>query len=281
MPKLYFNDWPPHAPHDLDRRENTVVAARLMLNAAQTAPNAGGVSQIEAHLVYGYTEQDELARKMEEMAADVTAIEHRFKYEAVMVRESDCVILIGDFRAAETPMDASCGACGGKADCSFVYERRKTTYGLIDMTQRTNDWLIDGPLCCVRTGDLGYAMGSALFMANKLFVDARPFMTVGVAAKKLGYCPGSPIVIGILVASLAKNPYVDVHPDYHLVNLGKMVDSVRKQYALARQVGPDYRLRDVGAERWKAKREAEREARREEKKKKAKSPKKGADTEEK
>jgi uncharacterized ferredoxin-like protein len=251
MPDIYMNDWPPFSPPDQNRRRNVLEAARLMVNAAMTAPNAGGVPQVEAHIVYGHKEQNALARKMEEMASWNPAMDRLFKYEAVMVRESDCVVLLGDFRAAETPMDASCGACGGKADCSFLYERRTTALGQIDMTQPRKDVLVDGPLCVVRVGDLGYAVGAALFVANRLLVDARSFATVGMAARQLGYCPDSPLIVGILVAALAKNPYVDVNTDYHLHNLGKVIDSIRKQYALARQTGADYRISDPGYERWR------------------------------
>ena len=61
MPKLYFNDWPPHAPHDLDRRENTVVAARLMLNAAQRKELEKELERAAAAKVAGPSAAAELA----------------------------------------------------------------------------------------------------------------------------------------------------------------------------------------------------------------------------
>jgi hypothetical protein len=57
MPELYMNDWPPFSPEDQRRREATIVAVKLMANAVQTVPNAGGVSQIEASIMYGYREK--------------------------------------------------------------------------------------------------------------------------------------------------------------------------------------------------------------------------------
>lgn len=261
MPNIYYNDWPQYSPPDQNRREATVQAAKLMLNAAMTAPNAGGVSQIEGNIVYGWEEQEKIARKMEECASEVkdnVTLERQFKYEAVMAREADCILFLGNFRALETPMDAGCGGCGGLEDCSFLYERRNTTYGMIDATKRRTDVLVDGPLCCVRTQDFGYAVGSALYLANRLLVDSRPFWTMGVAGLRLGYCPNSAIAVGIPCASLSKNPFVDVHTDYHLLNQGKLVDSVRKIYALARQAGGDYRLSDIGADREKSKRKKEK-----------------------
>jgi uncharacterized ferredoxin-like protein len=243
---LYYNDWPLFSPHDIERRKCTISAVKLMLNAAMTAPNAGGVSQVEAHIVAGYRKQIDLAKKMEEIGNENNTLERIFKYEAQMCRESDAVLLLGDYRAAETPMDASCGGCAGLPDCSWIYNNRHVAAGQIDMSHTNPKRMVDGPLCSVRVGDLGYAVGSALYLAKTLFVDARPFMSVGVAAQKMGYCPDSKLVIGVLAASLSKNPYVDVNTDYHVVNLWKLMDSLRKQYALERQAGGDYRFDDPG-----------------------------------
>ena len=50
------------------------------------------------------------------------------------------------------------------------------------------------------------------------------------------------MVTGILVAGQSKNPYVDINPDYHLFNMGKIVDVARKQYITPRMVTSfDYR----------------------------------------
>lgn len=259
MPVIRMNDWPPHCPIDQNRRECVLQAAKLMANAAQTAPNAGGVTQVEATIVYGMEEQDQLARKMEEIAWEVedSKISRYFKYEAVMVRESDCVLLLGDFRAKDTPMDAECGFCSGTGDCSFVYERRPQINGIIDHTKRDFKTLIDGPLCGVRVHDFGYGVGSALYLANRLFIDARAFWTVGVAGQRLGYNPDSAIQVGVLMAALAKNPYVDVNTDYHVANLHRIIDANRRLYALYRQTGGDYRFRDPGWDMEKMRRKIE------------------------
>ena len=55
----YINEWPRYSPQDLRRREATLIAAKLAVGAAMTAPVAGGVPQAEAHLVYG---QEEMKR---------------------------------------------------------------------------------------------------------------------------------------------------------------------------------------------------------------------------
>jgi uncharacterized ferredoxin-like protein len=142
-----------------------------------------------------------------------------------------------------TPFDADCGFCGGPPGCGFLYSRRRTSAGQIDHSDKSlSETLIDGPLCQIHVQNLGYSAASALWMARNLLVDARPFMTVGIAAKKLGYCRASEFVVGILVAATSKNPFVDVHYDYGVVNMARMVDSVRKNYVITRQFAPDYRL---------------------------------------
>ncbi|MGB9499196.1 MAG: DUF2148 domain-containing protein [Dissulfuribacterales bacterium] len=241
----YINEWPRFSPQDMRRREATLVAAKLVLNAAMTAPVAGGVPQIDAHLVYGQEELEKVAGKMEELAYTNNNWKRRFLNEAVMVRESDVILFIGDYRAHETPLDAMCGLCGGAEGCKFLYERRETKDGLIDITDKRSDTPIKGPLCGARVNDLGYVMGSAMWMASTLFVDARPFMSVGLAGQKLNYCPKSAIVVGLPMASTSKSPYQDIPIDYHLINMEKMLDNTRKNFVVNRQTASginfDYR----------------------------------------
>ena len=238
----HFYEYPPYSPQDLRRREGTLAAARLMVNAALTAPFAGGVCQVEAEIVYGQEEQEDLARKIEELAYTNQAWEEMFKYEAVMVRESDVVIFLGNRLAGEFALDAGCGMCGGRPDCSYFYEKKDTRYGMVDATDRRSDTLIKGPLCSARVNDLGFATGSALYMASRLLVDARPLISVSLAGQQLGYCRRSYFMAGICASTLAKNPYVDINPDYHLINMTKVLENTRKQYITPRTVTTfDYR----------------------------------------
>ncbi len=245
MPRIHTKEFPWFSPSDLNRRQRALDAAKLMVNAAYTAPVAGGVDHMEAELVWGAEEQNEIAEKMEELSylPENNASSEMFRIEAVMAREADCILLIGDIRGRNTPFDADCGYCSGPAGCSFVYSRRRTAAGQIvssDKSLATS--LIDGPLCQVHVQNLGYSTASALWMARNLMVDARPFMTVGMAAKKLAYCRASEFVVGILVAATSKNPFIDVHYNYPVVNMERMVDSVRRNYVITRQFAPDYRL---------------------------------------
>ena len=237
-----ISDWTPFSPQDIRRKKGVLSAARMMVNAALTAPVAGGVPQLEAELIYGQDEIEGLARKVEELAHTNRAWKEPFLYEAVMVRDSDVVILLGNTRCHETPLDAGCGMCGGTLDCAYFYDKVEHKYGLVDTTDRRSETPIKGPLCSARVDDLGYGVGSALWMAHTLMVDARPFASMGMAGQKLGYCPNSGMVVGVPVAAKPKNPYVDVNVDYHLINMDKALDHTRKIYQTARLLrGFDYR----------------------------------------
>ena len=236
------SDWTPWSPQDIRRKKGVLEAARLMVNAALTAPAAGGVPQVEADIVYGQEEIEAIARKVEELAHTNPAWKEPFLYEAVMARDSDVLIFLGNTRCHETPLDAGCGMCGGGLDCSYFYERVEQRCGLVDITDRSSETMIKGPLCTARVDDLGYAVGSALWMAHTLLVDARPFASMGMAAQKLGYCSNSGMVVAVPVAAKPKNPYVDINVDYHLINMDKALDNARKIFQTARLLrGFDYR----------------------------------------
>ena len=238
----YVSEWTPWSAQDVRRKKGVLAAARIMLNAALTAPFAGGVPSIEGHLVYGQEEIEAVARKIEELAHTNQNWKEPFLYEAVMARDSDVLLFLGNTRCHETPLDAGCGLCGGGMDCSYFYEKKTHKYGLVDITDRSSKRPINGPLCSARVGDLGYAIGSALWAASTLLVDARAFASMGMAGQKMGYCPNSGMVVGIPVAAKAKNPYVDVNVDYHLINMDKVLDNTRKIYQTTRIIrGFDYR----------------------------------------
>jgi len=247
MPDFYINEWPPFSPEDEARKDNVRLAARLMVNAALTAPCIGGNAAVEAHLVYGRKEMDELAKKMLELARENPRNKfwkNIFKYEATMIREqTDAVVFLGSWNAADDPFDIGCGRCGGIPRLCWLYEKRAIRAGKIDMTESQPTTLVDGPLCMIRTTALGFAMGAAMWMSYRLLVDSRPFMSVGIAGQKLGYCPNSQIVVGIPVAAYSKNAYVDIRPDYHVLSQWKAVQAMRKYYPLFRLGGGqgDYR----------------------------------------
>jgi uncharacterized ferredoxin-like protein len=247
MPRITFRDWPPYSPTDQARRENVVLAARLMMNAALTAPSVGGIAMTEGEIVYGEEEQEQIARKMEELAHEREAWQHMFLYEAVMAREADAILLLGNTNAYASPWKGECGLCAGRPDCSFVYETKKQTMGIVDVSDRRFDTIVPGPLCVMYTHQLGYNVGSALMVAVGLFVDARPFISIGLAAQKLGYCRNSDVVIGIGIDARSKIEFTDPGVEYNLVNMQNAIKAIRSnvnQLGVRPATGRNYMLGD-------------------------------------
>jgi len=235
MPKIHFEEWPSYTPWDEARRESVLTAAKLMVNAAFTAPVTGGAANLEADIAYGAGEIEEIARKVEELACDNSSPhwQRMCRDEAVMVRESDVVLFLGNILALEYPFDSGCALCSGEPNCDFVYEHHENIFGLVAKAEKYEPYF-NGPLCSSRLQNLGYSTGSALWAARELFVDARAYSTVGIVGKKLDYCHNSAMVVGILVSARQKSPYVDIPPYYHLLNMDKVLQSTRKEFAIAR-----------------------------------------------
>jgi len=125
----FVSDWTPWSPQDIRRKKGVLEAARLMVNSALTAPLAGGVPQIEAHIVYGQEELEAIARKVEEIAHTQESWKEPFLYEAVMVRDSDVIIFLGNTRCHETPLDAGCGLCGGTWTAAIFMKKKPRRVG--------------------------------------------------------------------------------------------------------------------------------------------------------
>jgi uncharacterized ferredoxin-like protein len=237
MTRIYINEWPLYAPPDQAKKDNVLLVAKQMVNGALTAPFTGGINGVEAEIAFGQTELEKIAREMENLAHQEVPkkLKKPFLYEAAMVRESDAIVFLGNFRARNTPMDGGCGLCGGEPDCSFFYERVTHLNGVVDHTDRKRTTTINGPLCMLRAHDLGYAVGSALWIASTHFVDAKPCYSVGLAGRNLDFCLNSEVVVGILLGVAAKNPFADIPNDYHLTNMTQLVDALRKIATLTRQ----------------------------------------------
>jgi len=220
-----------------------LTAARLITNAILTAPLAGGVPQVEVELVYGDEELEAIANKTLELAKKNPAWERIFKYESVMVRESDAILFIGNYRAHTTPFDLECGLCSGEKGCKYFYEERKKR------NPSATETPIKGPVCAFRASDTGYAIGSALWLASRLFIDAKASFAVGLAGKELGYLPTCEIIVAVMLAARSKNPFVDIPPDYDKLWMGYAVDATKKTYITARQLFQhDYRVKTIKGE---------------------------------
>lgn len=248
MSEIKMNDKWRYSPAYENRREGVVEVAKLMANAAITAPKAGGMGGVECQIIYGEDDQNRIANKMEELAhwkKDQLWMK-RFLTEAVMVREADAVLLIGNYHAFE-PQGEGCGLCGGTERCGFILKRRKTKYhALVDIKEEDpaerEKKLLNGPLCGFLISDTGFATGSALLIAYRNFIDAQPLFSVGVAGVKMGYCSESPFIVGIVLAAKQKNPFADVVPDSHVLNEERMIQKTMSDLRGARHaLWYDYR----------------------------------------
>jgi len=249
MEGIIMSDEWRHSPEYENRREAVVDVAKLMASAAITAPKAAGVGGVECQIIYGKKDQEELAKKLEQLAhrkKDQVLWMKRFLTEAVMVRDSDAVLFIGNTRAAQ-PLGEGCGLCGGQKRCGFLLEHRKVKYkAIIDLKEEdpveVDKKLINGPLCGFLVGDVGFAIGSAMLIAYRNFIDAVPLFSAGVAGVKLGVCSGAPFTVGILLAARQKNPFVEVVPDYHVLNETSVGQKAMADFRAARcAVWYDYR----------------------------------------
>ncbi|MBU2552106.1 MAG: hypothetical protein KKB20_27090 [Proteobacteria bacterium] len=191
--------------------QNAVIhAGRLMLAAATTAPVHGGVDVMEGCLVYGRDEIEDVAGKLEELSAQKKQWDQSFRREANIVRESQAVLFLGCHRGHD-PFGHACGRClGPQGD-----PEDGTRCTRFRNTPKLNDAPFPGPMCGIRVSSFGYTVGSALWIAQRLFIDTRPKFPVGLAGLKLGYLPRCKFIVGLPLSVTSKNPFDDVlaNPD--------------------------------------------------------------------
>ena len=64
MARIHIDELPPYSPPDQAKKENVLIVAKLMVNAALTAPVTGGVPGHVAELVCGQKDIELVAREM-------------------------------------------------------------------------------------------------------------------------------------------------------------------------------------------------------------------------
>jgi uncharacterized ferredoxin-like protein len=173
-------------------REALLLAARMMIVAARTAPKSGGMDDILTLIVYG-GEKDAIASKMDEMS-----IERKldgFKRDAKNVRDSEAIVLVGV--RGNKSFGLNCGGCGF-ASCK--------EFG--NVGKRQNEDFV-GPTCLFKALDVGIALGSAAKMAGELNVDNRIMYRIGAAVMKLKMLPEATVIMGIPVSARGKSIYFD------------------------------------------------------------------------
>jgi len=172
-------------------------AANLIASSARTAPKGRGVDRITTAIISG-KEKDELADAMERRVERKKNPISVFKRDAMLVRKSPLVVLIGvkgtTPKVSENPLN--CGACGNLTCADFIEVEKK----------RGEDYV--GPICIFEAVDLGIALGSAVKTASELNVDNRIMYTVGAAAKDLQLLDAD-VIFGIPLSVTGKNIFFD------------------------------------------------------------------------
>ncbi len=185
-----------------------ILAGRLMMAAATTAPQHGGSGVMEGCLVYGEDELESIASKLEELSLAKKQWNESFRLEANMVRESQAVLFLGCFRSYD-PFGTACGRCLGNQG----EPKGGTKCVKFRDTPKLTEAPFPGPVCTYRISDLGYCVGSALWIAGRLFIDTKPKFPVGLAGMKLGYLPRSKFIVGLPLSVTPKSPFDDVLAD--------------------------------------------------------------------
>ena len=172
--------------------DGVLHAADLMMVSCRTAPKSGGVDDVETALLTG-EEKDKIAIEMEKIAEERKI--DGFRRDADNVRRSQALLLVGV--NGRKNFGLSCGACGHSTRKEF------------EATTEASGLDFKGPNCVFKALDLGIALGSAAKTASDLNVDNRIMFRAGTAAKRLGYLPGSSVVMGIPVSASGKSIYFD------------------------------------------------------------------------
>ncbi len=139
-----------------------------ILAAARTAPKAKGFDNIVTYLLEG-EEVEKVAAAMENLAGKLGAFLIR---DAENLRNSDAVIMIG--LKESRPLGLNCGTCGFETCAEFKSQ------------EKTKEAPFTGPICSVKSVDLGIALGSAAAKAKDMCLDNRIMYSAGAAACKTG-----------------------------------------------------------------------------------------------
>ena len=173
-------------------KDALMIAAKLMMVAARTAPKSGGKDDILTAIVVG-EEKERIAAEMKKIAVERNI--PGFERDASNTANSDVVVLIGVRGDKRYGLD--CGACGFK-DCKGF-----------ELAGRVEGRDFPGPTCVFKALDLGIALGSAVKTASCLNVDNRIMYRIGAACVRLGYMPEANVIMGIPLSSTGKNMYFD------------------------------------------------------------------------
>ncbi|MDR2943755.1 MAG: DUF2148 domain-containing protein [Methanosarcinales archaeon] len=139
-----------------------------ILAAARTAPKAKGFDSIVTYLLEG-DEVETVAAAMENLSGKLGSF---FSRDAENLRNSDAVVMIG--LKDSKPLGLNCGTCGFDTCADFK------------KTEKTKEPPFTGPVCSVKSVDLGIALGAAAAKAKDMCLDNRIMYSAGAAACKTG-----------------------------------------------------------------------------------------------
>lgn len=168
---------------DLER-EAVKDAAEFMAVAARTAPKGRGIDNIEAILIEGPADRNDLVDKMKELSIKLG--KPSMERDAGSIKDSPEILVIG---VRSNPAGLDCDFCGHKT-CK-------------ELTK-------SGGVCALNSIDLGIAVGSAVSAAARFHIDNRVMYSIGKAAMDLGWFSKNVLqALGIPLSVTGKNPYFD------------------------------------------------------------------------
>ena len=171
-------------------KEALTQMAKEILIAARTAPKGKGFDNLVTYLLED-EDIEKLAIAMEKYAEKLGMF---FLRDAENIRMSDTVILIG---LKETrPMGLNCGTCGFETCAEFKNAKK------------TKDAPFAGPICSIKSIDLGIALGSAAAKAKDMCLDNRIMYSAGAAACKSKMIDAE-CAYAIPLSVSGKSPYFD------------------------------------------------------------------------
>ena len=171
-------------------KEAVTQMAKEILIAARTAPKAKGFDNIVTYLLED-SEKETLAAEMDRCAEKFGAFLSR---DAENIRQSDAVIMIGLNKTR--PMGLNCGTCGFESCAEFK------------AAPKTKETPFAGPICSVKSVDLGIALGVAAAKAKDMCLDSRVMYSAGAAACQSGMIDAE-CAYALPLSASGKSPYFD------------------------------------------------------------------------
>ncbi len=193
----------------MDQREMFMEAlrqvARLCAVAAMTAPKSGGQLFLKGAKPFIETvmveDRGTLTRLAEWLRSRGTRLKQPIWFrDAEAAERTDLVLFIG--LSKWYPPLYDCGACGYATCAEFLRAAPKYR------AEESQDWEFPGPICQIRSIDLGVAVGSAAKIASLNNIDARCQTRIAAAARHLGVIQAD-LAVALSMSVSHKNIFFD------------------------------------------------------------------------